>query len=344
MAIPGAGELNQAAPEMNTQAKKPAFEPKGDVMPIPMQPAPVQEPRSIREYLTALKAGQTPMFTNDPNSPMAQDPNAMVFGEIGQGPGGPVTPPGAIAEEPAGDPADQHVQGTDSLDMAKQRLEQIMPDIKEQFDGQFGNSLSLDEYNEKWPAFVQHTNKNLIKHYDAVLKERRKNATKWLEKNTGVSVNKYLKSGNIEDLRQKIDVPKITNDAQEQYMKWQEEAGADGSEFTPEGQFAQSQLALYPDVNSYVMNQMEMMQKAMDDVLAAQTAKDAQARGGAVAEPGAQGAVPPELAPEIKAVEDFTRKMMQNKRPDGTPITKEEVADLVMKFAKDNYPKTVPFL
>jgi len=293
---------------------------------IPTAPAP--KLNSIREYLQAMQPGQVPMFTNRPDSPMAQNPNAMVFeGDIGQGPGGPVNQPGAIPEEPPGDPNDQHVKGNDALDMAKERLKLDMPNIKQQFDESFGNSLSLDEYNVKWPAFVQHHTKELIKHYDTVLKDRNKSAIKYLDKFEKGSVAKYLKSGNIMDLKKSIDAEKISQGAADQYREWEEAAGKD-DQYDEKVLYAKSQMEKFPDINSYVMSEIERVQSAMDDLIAAKTAKDQKARGGQ--EQAGAETLPPELQPRVEEAKNEYGTHIANGMGHAQAIAKikEDYADI----------------
>jgi hypothetical protein len=337
MAIPGAGEIT---PGMNMQAKKPAFEPKGDVMPIPMQPAPIKPPQSIREYLQALQAGQVPTFTNIPGQTgtFSEGQGAMAFQDIGPGAGGPVVPfpeqQGAISEGPAGDPADKPVTGNDPYQMAKQRLPHMLPNLKEEFDAKYGNKTSLEEYDQLWGQAVNHLNNELIKKYEKKIEKSEKQAIEWVGKFTKGSIKDWQKTGDIGVLRETIDVQKIAAGAKKDYDKWTIDAEGE-NEFDPKVTTARAMLEKYPDVNSYVMSSVEGISKAIEDHAMRQTERDQARRGGGSApQTGAK-----KLPPTYEKAKAFFDEQMKARRPDGTPITPEEAWDIML----GTYPEMKPF-
>jgi len=293
MAIPGAGEIT---PGMNMQAKKPAFEPKGDVMPIPMQPAPMKKPESIREYLQTLQAGQVPTFTNIPGQTgtFSEGQGAMAFQDIGPGAGGPVVPfpeQGAIPEKPE----EKKIEGKNPYEKAKNALPTILPDLKEQFDMKYGNNTSLEEYDNLWAQAVNHANNQLIKSFEKEDEKMEKQAIEWVGKFTKGSIKDWQKTGDIGVLREAIDVQKMAADAKKDYDKWTIDAEGE-NEFDPKVVTARAMLEKYPDVNSYVMSSVEGISKAIEDHAMRQTERDRARRGGgSVPQAGAKKEVPPEL-------------------------------------------------
>ena len=223
MAIPGAGEI---VPGMNTQARKPAFEPKPDISPIPMQPAPIQQPKTIREYLQALQPGQVPTFTNIPGGgAFAGQEGVAEFGAIAPGGAGEMIPypqpgqQGAIPEGPAGDPADRPITGSNPYDMAMQRLEQMMPEMEQQFTEWAANRYSLQEHNEKFAEYVRMMANNLVKKYEKKVQKAEADGLKLLKNYSPESIKIYQRTGDIADLEQRWDWRETYEKALKEYDK-----------------------------------------------------------------------------------------------------------------------------
>lgn len=317
MAIPGAGEI---VPGMNTQARKPAFEPKSDISPIPMQPAPTQTPKTIREYLQSLEAGQVPTFTNIPGGGAfaGQETPVAEFAAIAPGPGGgemiphPQAGQGAIPEGPAGDPADQPIIGSNPYDMAVQRLQHVLPDMEEAFAEKYGNTLSLQEHNEKFAEYVHVTANNLVKKYEAKVKEAETEGLKLLKTYDPASIKRYQQTRNISDLQEKWD-----------WQKTYERALGDYEKMTDYDPIKQSMSS-----EDYARGRVEAVQKEINRRLEQDTAKDRAARGGSQ-----------ELPPTHKEAEALFRKLLTAKRPDGTPATPDEAWEVML----GTYPEMKPF-
>jgi len=327
--------MNEMTPGMNTQAKKPAFDPKGDIMPMdqagPQIPAaPVQEPKSIREYLNTLKAGQVPTFTNVPGQTgQFAAPNAMVFKDIGNSPGGPITPygpgeagPGAIPEQGAGDPADKPITGNDPYAMAKERLPHMLPQLKEEFSAKYGNSLNLEEYDKVWSQAVTHLNNQLIKKYEKKLERLETEGLKLIKDYTGASVEKWKKSQRLEDLVIKTDWNEIYQKALINFDKLSEYDAR--RETMTADEFAE--------------NQVKSVQDAMQRRLETQTQKDMASRGAG----GQNGTnmVPPELQEKYKkATADYQKMKSAKHGTTGKPLSHEKILEAL----GITYPELKPY-
>jgi hypothetical protein len=329
MAIPGAGEM---MPGMNTQARKPAFEPKGDMMAIPAQPAPAKPPQSIREYLQTLQAGQVPTFTNIPGQTgtFSEEQGALAFQDIGPGAGGPVVPfpeqQGAIPEKPA----EKKIEGKDPYEKAKNALPTILPDLKEQFDMKYGNTTSLEEYDQLWAQAVNHANNQLIKSFEKEDNEKEKQALKWFKDYTAGSIQDWKRTGDLGALREKVNVQKIAQDAQTEWDKWTTDAAGD-NEFDPKVIGARAMLERYPDVNTYVNAKIDVVTKAIEGQVQRQTERDRSRRGGGTPQAAAQGKqITPEqqgLIQQAKALNDQLKTMTSPIT--GQPLTPAERLDII---------------
>lgn len=279
------GQMSNVTPPADAIAERDRFL-AGEGGAIPAGPAAVPKLKSIREYLQALQPGQTPMFTNRPDSPMGQDPNAMVFGEVGQGPGGPITPPGAIQEEPAGDPADEDIMGKNPYEMAAQRMEHLMPEIEAQVQAQYGNTLSTEEYDQKLREAVTKVGNQTIKRYEKKVADQEKFWNKHIEKHTGKSI-KALLSGKG-DLEKRVDRQAIAESSKSQWDKWEKESRGD-PEFDKDSAGAKAMMEKFGTADEYIRQNIEMISNAIQEKLEDQTRKDAERRGGAVPEQGDAG-------------------------------------------------------
>jgi len=350
--IEGAGSYrprvgaNEMTPGMNTQAKKPAFDPKGDIMPMdqagPQIPAaPVQKPKSIREYLNTLEAGQVPTFTNIPGQEgQFGAPNAMVFKDIGQSPGGPITPygpgeagPGAIPEPGAGGAGDISKATGDPYADSLSRLPDLLPDIerqvKEELSAKYGNSLGLEQYQKAMAIGVNKVMNETIKHYEKEAERLQKERMTLITKNySAASIKEYQRTKDISVLQKSIDIQGISQKAKKDYEKYKTQAAT--GEFSPEGKAARAFLAEYPDVNSLATDRINELRKTLDTELKFQTQKDRSKRG--AGEPnlsgfaggphGASGS--PTAAPEVNPVQGAATKRIR------TPIEEKRLS----KFAE----------
>ena len=334
--------FNEMTPGMNTQAKKPAFEPKGDVMPMqPMQPQGVpQQPefKTIKEYLAAVKAmNQVPYFTNIPGNqgPGGMDPNtgqpiapAMQFGDIGnRGQIVPPNQPNPAIPEPGGDPADKRIVGDDPYDMAKQRLEHLLPEIWKQMfpDKEPGGELPPEDY-DRWMGAVTHMNNELIKKYENKIKDTRKRGESLIKDHTPKSVQKYLDSGNLEDLEKRIDWVKIEGGMREKLEKEYDKLGTYGVEET--GQ----------DRDTYVDTRVNARIKAMQDSI--KMRRDKAAGGNQGQAGGGPGNIPPELQSDYeKATAQYKQMASASHGVTGQPLSHEKILEILA----EEYPKLKRF-
>jgi hypothetical protein len=321
--------MNEMTPGMNTQATKPPVGQQGGA--IPMQPtAPPPEPKSIREYLNTLKAGQVPTFTNIPGQTgQFAAPNAMVFKDIGNSPGGPITPygpgeagPGAIPEQGAGDPADKPITGNDPYAMAKERLPHMLPQLKEEFSAKYGNKLSLEEYDKVWGQAVTHLNNKLIQKYEKKLEKLETEGLKLIKDYTGESVEKWKKSQRLEDLVVKTDWNEIYQKALINFDKL--------------GEYDARRETMTAD--EFAEKQVKSIQDAMQRRLESEVQKDRDRRGAG----GQNGAnmVPPELQEKYKAATADYQKMKSAKHGiTGQPLSDQQILETIGTM----YPELKPY-
>ena len=332
--------FNEMTPGMNTQAKKPDFAQQNGVMPMGPPAPPPPEPKSIREYLNAVKAkNQVPFFSNvagdqgggvDPNTGQPIAP-AMQFQSIGSQ--GQIMPPGEAAPaipEPGSNPADKHVIGDDPYDMAKQRLEHLLPEIWQQmFPGkQPGGELSPKDY-DKWIGAVNHVNNELIKNYELKVKDTRKRGESLIKDYTPKSVQKYMKSNNLEDLEKSIDWVSIENKMRGDLEK----------EYDKLGQYAEEETG--QTKNAYIDTRVASRLKSMQDSVESRRIKAMGKKPGATA--GGQNGtnmVPPELQERFKAATaDYQRMKSAKHGATGKPLPHEKILETL----GIEYPELKPY-
>lgn len=339
MAIPGAGEM---VPGMNTQARNPnpAFQQGEGVinqnMPMQPAPAPMQEPKSIREYLQALQPGQVPTFTNIPGGGAFADQETPVaeFGEIRPGAGGgEMTPAGAIPEAPAADEADKPVIGQNPYDMATQRLQHLLPEMEEAFKQKVGNTLSLQEFDDQFNQYVTHTGNELIKHYEQKVKQAEKNYNAWIKDFTGQSIQQHMRGEG--DLVKRVDRQKIASSAMKQWNEWEEAVqSADpimpGSE--DKAAYAQSQIDKYGTAEAYIRENVGAIVNALEGELQKQTEEDRAARE--------KRTIPEEKQGDVDFWKKLYQSAVQGKAKaglEGTPMSPQDVLARMQQEAPDIY-------
>lgn len=351
--------MNEMTPGMNTQATKPEQYPANPMQEVSPQipAAPMQKPKSIREYLNTLEAGQVPTFTNIPGQEgQFGAPNAMVFKDIGQSPGGPITPygpgeagPGAIPEPGAGGAGDISKATGDPYADSLSRLPDLLPDIerqvKEELSAKYGNSLNLEQYQKAMDIGVKKVMNETIKHYEKEAERLQKERMTLITKNySAASIKEYQRTKDISVLQKSIDIQGISQKAKKDYEKYKTQAAT--GEFSPEGKAARAFLEDYPDVNSLATDRINELRKTLDTELKFQTQKDRASRGtgGQDVQAGISQSKPANLPPELQSDYDNASVMYAEMSKGtygstGKPLTEEQK----LKNIGVKYPKLIPY-